>query len=187
MKRRPFLRGLAAASALATTGCLADDGPAGESPDDSPAPTDTPTPMPTDDPDDTPEPTDDTESPTPDDGTATPTGVTGQSLTVTASDCGAQTDDAAVAFDGETVTVTGTIWGNDACYTAVLADVTYDEPALTAVVAAEDDAATDEMCAQCITEIDYEAEITILGGLPDSVTVVHRHGDSETTVTDVTQ
>ncbi|QLH84868.1 hypothetical protein HZS54_00425 [Halosimplex pelagicum] len=112
-----------------------------------------------------------------------------RSFDVTDSGCGTQTDDASVAFDGDgaTVTVTGTIWGNDACYTAALSDVRLDGDELTVVVGSMSDAGTDTACAQCITEIDYEATVTLDGALPQTVTVVHGHGEEDTRVTSTTR
>lgn len=210
MNRRTLLRGLGAAGTLALTGCLSDR--SGDQPTDSDEPTDTGTDPPTDghattdragdtvtepDPDgaDDPSPTpsdapDDTASETPDsEPSTTPSGVADRSLQVTDSGCGTQTDAASVAFDegGRTVTVTGTIWGSDACYTAVLSDVSLDGDALTVVVGSESDAGTDTMCAECITEIDYEATVTLEGALPREVTVVHGSGGEQTRVTSTTR
>ncbi|MFC7140227.1 hypothetical protein ACFQMA_10335 [Halosimplex aquaticum] len=161
---------------------------------DTTAPADTQTDNPGDtvtepDPDGSDTPSDaptDTVSETPDsEPSATPSGVADKSFSVTGSGCGGQTDDASVSFDesGGTVTVTGTIWGNDACYTAVLSDVRLDGGALTVVVAAESDAGTDTACAECITEINYEATVALDAALPETVTVVHEHGGEDTRVT----
>jgi hypothetical protein len=183
MKRRDVLRGLAAAGTLTlTAGCLADGPPGGE-------PTDTDDPTPTRTPDDTDTPTDTgavdtvagtTHAPDPSD---TPDSGPGGALTVTGSSCGAETDDASVAFDGSAVAITGTIWGNDACYTASLAETRREDGTLTVVVASVSEAGTDTMCAQCITETDYEVDVAFDGDLPDSVEVRHRHDGSDSTVT----
>ncbi|WP_459194504.1 hypothetical protein [Halosimplex sp. J119] len=128
----------------------------------------------------------DTVSETPDsEPSATPSGIADESLSVTRNECGTETDEASVAFDedGGTVTVTGTIWGNDACYTATLADVRLDGGTLTVTVGAESDAGTDTMCAECITEIDYEATVALESALPETVTVVHQHDGEDTHVT----
>ncbi|PSQ20344.1 hypothetical protein BRD06_12505 [Halobacteriales archaeon QS_9_67_15] len=195
MKRRTFVRALPAAGALALTGCLSEG--SGEAPIGTDEPTDTAGDDPVDtatepgDESDTPSDTP-TESPTetlterPEGGSSTtPSGVAEKSLTVTDSGCGERMNDASVAFDeaSETVTVTGTIWGNNACYTAVLSGVALDDGTLTVVVASESDAGTDEACAQCITEIGYEVTVTLDGGLPDEVAVVHDTGDEKTRVT----
>jgi hypothetical protein len=132
----------------------------------------------------------DTVSETPDgEPSATPSGVADSSLAITDSGCGGQTDDASVDFDedGATVTVTGTTWGSDACYTAVLSDVSLDGDAATVVVGSESDAGTDTMCAECITEIDYEATVELDGALPRTVTVVHGHSGEDTRVTSTTR
>ncbi|WP_436929386.1 hypothetical protein [Halosimplex halobium] len=215
MKRRALLRGLGAAGTLALTGCLSD-GPGGQ-PTDTDEPADTPTDTPSDGSTDTDRPTatpsdrtgdtvtepdpggaDDpsatpsdspaeTASGTPDsEPSATPGGVADSSLAVTDSGCGTQTDDASVDFDG-TVTVTGTIWGSDACYTAVLSDVRLDGDTATVVVASESDAGTDTMCAQCITETDYEATVAFDSALPRKVVVVHVHDGEDTRVTSTTR
>ncbi|WP_436923223.1 hypothetical protein [Halosimplex amylolyticum] len=200
MKRRTLLRGLSAAGALAATGCLSD-GP-GAQPTETDEPTGTPEPTDADtqsdthgdtvtepDPDGSDTPSDaptDTVSETPDsEPSTTPSGIADESFSVTGNDCGSQTDEASVSFDegSGSVTVTGTIWGNDACYTAVLSDVRLDGGSLTVVVAAESDADTDTACAECITEIDYEATIALDAALPETVTVVHEHGGEDTRVT----
>lgn len=213
MQRRTLLRGLGAAGTLTLTGCLSDG--SGGQPTDSDEPADTPPgdPADTDQPADTasdrddivtepdpdgtddPSPTrsdapDDTASETPDsEPSATPSGVADSSLAVTDSGCGTQTDDASVDFDegGGTVTVTGTIWGPDGCYTAVLSDARLDGGTLTVVVGSESDAGTDTMCAECITEIDYEATVELDSALPREVTVVHAHGGEDTRVTSATR
>lgn len=204
MKRRTLLRA-AAGGALGLAGCLSD-GAGGEpvETDDPTGATDTDTPTDTDRPADTvSEPGGDgsdtpsgtpsdtppgTATGTPDDEpSATPSGVADTGLKVTDSGCGTQTDEASVAFDEGTVTVTGTIWGSDACYTAVLSDVSLDGGALTVVVAAERDADEDTACADCIAEVDYQATVTFDGGLPAEVTVVHRHGGEDSKVTSTTR
>lgn len=212
MNRRTLLRGLGAAGTLALTGCLSD-GP-GSQPTETDEPADTPSDDPaTTDPAETPDRADDTVTEPDPDGTddssatpsdspedtvsetpdsepsATPSGVADSSLAVTDSGCGGQTDDASVAFDGAggTVTVTGTTWGSDACYTAVLSDVRLDGDAATVVVGSESDAGTDTMCAECITEIDYEATVTFDSALPREVAVVHTHDGEDTRVTSTTR
>lgn len=108
-------------------------------------------------------------------GSQPPT-LTDRTLSVTDSGCGNETNTASVSFDDgkRLVTVTGTITGSDACKTATLKDATYDsnadELAVTVAATNRDDA---DMCAQCLTEIDYEAEFSFDGGLPSSVTVDH--------------
>jgi hypothetical protein len=172
----------------------------GDTPAETDEPSDTGDATPTGDPPDTQSDTAEDTATAPDDGetptetpesepSTTPSGVAEKSLTVTDSGCGERMNDASVAFDEatETVTVTGTTWGNDACYTAVLSDVSLAEGSLTVVVGSESDAGTDEACAQCITEIGYEATVTLDGGLPDEVAVVHESGGERTRITSVSR
>jgi hypothetical protein len=188
MRRRRFLHAIAAGGALTVTGCLADGAPTGgtDEPTDTPhtdpgtdsgesGSTDTPHTDPGTD-------ADDTASPEPRGSSG---GSMGVSFSVRDQECGGQVDETTVSFD-DGVTVSGTIWGNDACYTATLRDVSLEEGALTLVVAAESDAGTDRMCAQCITEISYEASVSVSGtDDPDVVRVVHVHGGERQTVTTV--
>ncbi|PSP51514.1 hypothetical protein BRC60_02735 [Halobacteriales archaeon QH_1_68_42] len=192
MRRRTVLHGLVAGTLTLTAGCLADDATGDQSTDDptptsmSPDDADTPTDTPTDGDESTDTPDDQgTESPDgTDEGTPPPTpdGVTDQSLSVTASECGGQVDDASVSVGDSEVTVTGTIWGNDACYTAVLSDVRVEGDTLVVVVGAEREGGTDRMCAQCITEIDYEVTVAFVGDPFEGVEVRHDHGDGGSTV-----
>lgn len=203
MNRRTLLRTLSAAGALAVAGCLS------EGPGSQPAATDTGTDAPADTPTETSTPTTgapgdgtgtpthsptdvhtDTLSETPDsDPSATPSGVASQSLTVTESGCGSQDEEASVAFDGDgaTVTVTGTTWGSDSCATAVLSAVRLDGGSLTVVVGTESDADPDTACAECITQIQYEATIRFDSALPEDVSVVHEHGDEQSEITSTTR
>jgi hypothetical protein len=80
------------------------------------------------------------------------------------------------------VTVTGTIWGNDACHTAVLSDARLDGGTLTVVVGSERDADPETACADCIVSIGYEATVTFPDGLPAEVAVVHAHDGEDTRV-----
>jgi len=203
VNRRTLLRSLSATGALAVAGCLSE-GP-GSQPADTDTATDEPVDTPTDTPgatttdpgDETGSPTDsptddhtDTLSETPDgDPSATPSGVASKSLTVTERGCGSQDEDASVSFDddGVSVSITGTIWGNDSCYTAVFSDIRLDGGSLTVVVASESDADPDTACAECITQIEYEAMLTFDGALPEDVAVMHEHGDEQSEVTSTTR
>lgn len=122
---------------------------------------------------------------------ATTAEETGQQVTVSdtsfevlESGCGKPTSQASVDFaDESSVGVTGTVSGANACYTAELADANYDSETDAAVVTVASKKAEDaEMCADCITEIDYEATVTFEGGLPATVEVVHQSLDETATV-----
>lgn len=116
-----------------------------------------------------------------------PPSLTDSDLSVIDSGCGTETNEATVSFDDGTrlVTVTGTITGSDACKTATLADAAYDADAdELAVTVATTDKEDAEMCGQCLTEIEYEAEFSFDGGLPASVTVSHQSmGETSTVAT----
>lgn len=88
--------------------------------------------------------------------------------------CGNQVNEATIESGGDTVEITGTIAGSDACKTAELANVTYDPDAdelqVTVATTDREDAGA---CAQCIVEIEYRATATFTGGLPPNVVVTH--------------
>jgi predicted secreted protein len=120
----------------------------------------------------------------PEEPTGTPTGsvaLEGTGFDVTDAGCGVEREAAAVAFDADAVSVTGTTSGADACRSARLADATYDASTDRFDVVVETYRAETGGCAQCITEIDYEATASFSGGLPGTVVVTHRSrgGDRE--------
>lgn len=107
------------------------------------------------------------------------------SLRVTDAGCGSQdAGGAEVSFDEQSIVVTGTVVGNNGCYRARLADVSYESSSDTCrvVVEAYDASDPDEMCTQCITTIDYEASVAFDGGLPETVDVVHDDMSGRSTV-----
>lgn len=110
------------------------------------------------------------------------------SFEVLQSNCGSPTNEASVAFGEREVTVTGIIAGSNTCYTAKLADASYDPEtqSLDLTVASMQKEGA-EACAQCIVELEYEATATFEGGLPESVRVVHEGMDGTETVTTVTR
>lgn len=86
-----------------------------------------------------------------------------------------------------TVSVSGTTSAQNGCYTAELAEVTYDSDAneLRVVVAAVERGGV-EGCLQCITELDYDASVSFDDGLPERVVVVHRSRGEEREVATAT-
>ena len=88
------------------------------------------------------------------------------------SRCGEQVDDATVSYADGVVTVEGTTWGNDGCDAARLGSVDLADATLTIRVTAER-VEGKEACIQCITELDYRAEVAV-EPRPDEVVVVHR-------------
>lgn len=100
------------------------------------------------------------------------------SFTVTSTGCGTQANRADVTFGEGTVTVEGTTWGNNACYTGRLDSVDRDGETLTIRVEAES-RAEKRGCAECISEIDYRTTVEV-ERTPAEVVVVHR-GETVTT------
>lgn len=84
------------------------------------------------------------------------------------------TEESAIVKVGDgTVTVTGTIVGNTACYTARLDGVTIEEGELVVRVESYDDREEDEMCPEVIIGIEYEAVVEFDDEVPASVRVEH--------------
>lgn len=102
--------------------------------------------------------------------------------------CGTATDEGTVTFGDRRVVVAGTITGSDSCATAVLDEVTYDPGAdrLRVVVTTEHEGDGGKVCSQCLTEIDYEASVTVANTTPTTVVLVHRGATGETRVTTAT-
>ncbi|MFC3478209.1 hypothetical protein [Halobacterium litoreum] len=98
--------------------------------------------------------------------------------------CGVERESASVSASDGVVTVAGTTTAPNGCYTAELADATDADGELRVVVAAVEREDV-QGCAQCITELDYEATATFDGGLPERVVVVHRSRGGEREVASV--
>ncbi|NEU58836.1 hypothetical protein [Halorussus sp. MSC15.2] len=112
--------------------------------------------------------------------------LTDSSFDPATAECGKPAGDASVQFSQEngSVTVTGTISGSNTCYTAKLADASYDpESGTLDVTVASVQKGGADACAQCIVEIEYEATFSFDGAVPASVSVVHEAMGDTTTVT----
>jgi hypothetical protein len=74
-----------------------------------------------------------------------------------------------------TITIEGTLTGNNSCYTAELESAEYDavEDTFDANVRSFEDRADDEVCAQVITEIEYRLIASFDEGLPGRTVVSH--------------
>ncbi|MWG33096.1 hypothetical protein [Halomarina oriensis] len=102
---------------------------------------------------------------------------------VTSNQCGGSQQSATVSADGSTVTVEGVARGSDACHTARLAGTSVDGGTLTVSVESYvPESEADEMCQQCLVDIEYTATVTTSGGAPESVVVMH--GDEQVTRAD---
>ena len=107
------------------------------------------------------------------------TTVTDAELTVRDAGCGTAGERANVRVDEfkSQVTVDGDLTAPNACYTAELADVTYDADRDVLLVGVRRVKRADAgVCAQCLTTITYRAVVSFDGDPPGEVTV--RHDDA---------
>ncbi|MDR5673670.1 hypothetical protein RH858_11015 [Halalkaliarchaeum sp. AArc-GB] len=162
MNRRTLLAAAAAAIAGGGAGCL-ETGRSDEPPDEDRTDaggtdvTDTPT-----------------DGGTPDDGVA---GVRETRFDVLGSAFEFE-EAATVRFEAETVTVSGTIPGDNTCYVARLERVTringtLENGTLVVNVESYEDAGEDDACGEAPIGIDYEAVVVFEDELPSAVTVEH--------------
>lgn len=102
---------------------------------------------------------------------------------------GTRRDEVSIDTDEEelTVTVEGTLTGNNSCYTAELESAEYDavEDTFDVNVRSFEDRAEDEMCAQVITEIEYRLVAFFEGGIPGRTVVSHNNELVAEAVSDV--
>jgi hypothetical protein len=82
-------------------------------------------------------------------------------------------ESASVTVEDGTVIVTGTIRGNNGCYTARLAETTIEDDALVVGIESYEDADEDQDCTMAIVYIEYEATVEVHGEGPASVRVEH--------------
>ncbi|HKL30132.1 MAG TPA: hypothetical protein VJ898_12820 [Natrialbaceae archaeon] len=82
-------------------------------------------------------------------------------------------ESASVTVEDRTVTVNGTIRGNNGCYTARLAETTIEDDALVVRIESYEDADEDQDCTMAIVYIEYEATVEVHGEGPGSVLVEH--------------
>lgn len=163
MRRRMLLHAAALGGAGLVAGCTGE--PAPGTGDGTGTGTDSPTESPTDSPT---EPA--TDSSTPRESEFE------RSFTVTSVDCGTGEDRAEITVDGDAVVVDGIASAADPCRTArLVADETglSDGTLHVAVETYVPPENEDEVCAQCLADVDYEATFTFDDGLPERVTVSH--------------
>lgn len=102
-----------------------------------------------------------------------PEGVTEVSFEVLDVRSGTSENSASVTFESERVLISGTIMGRNTCYTAKITDVSLSEGGLVVAIESYENADEDEMCAQSIVGIDYEASIEFDDNGPETVVVEH--------------
>lgn len=117
---------------------------------------------------------------------AGPPALVERSLSVTGGECGNGQDSASASFGDGRVEVAGTISARDRCRGARLASAEYDADADRLSVAVETEKTADA-CAQCISNVSYEATVAFEGGLPGAVAVSHASRDRERTVLETTR
>ena len=156
MRRRRLLRYVGAGAAVGTTGCLSEGGGPTNETDDGDGENGT-----------------DDGSGTDGNGNGNGTTVTDTSFSVVSSEGGAE-ESASYRFEDGTLNVRGTILGSDACKTAELEGVEYDEErgAVVVDVVTVNAEGAGDACAEVITPIGYEASIEFNGEQP-SVVVTH--------------
>ncbi|MCH7662028.1 MAG: hypothetical protein IH933_16115 [Euryarchaeota archaeon] len=94
------------------------------------------------------------------------------SFEVHSVDCGSGEDHAEVTVENDTVVVDGVIRGENGCYSADLSAASIDEDRLRIEVESHEDT-DEELCTQCLTDVVYEAAITISDEYPSRIVVEH--------------
>ena len=77
-----------------------------------------------------------------------------------------------MSAEDTTVAVMGTVTVADGCRTVELAEASVADGELLVVVASVEREGV-EGCVQCLTEVVYDASVTLSEGLPERVVVVH--------------
>lgn len=109
-----------------------------------------------------------------DDGrTTTQPAVADSSFSIRSADCATgDGDDASVSVEDATVSVSGTVTVADGCHVVELDSATIADGELRVVVASVTREGV-QGCVQCLTEVGYDASVTLRGGLPERAVVVH--------------
>ncbi|WP_433625461.1 hypothetical protein [Halomicrococcus sp. NG-SE-24] len=114
--------------------------------------------------------------------------LTDRSLELVDAGCGDPDGRASVRFrrSAGTVVVDGTISADDPCHVARIVGTELDPKTGEFTVRVETEVRQTTgttACVQCVGAIEYRATFAFDGGLPESVSVVHRGVDGATTVT----
>jgi hypothetical protein len=135
-----------------------------------------------------------TVSPEPTERTAEPTDSGPHPVTPTATafniqdrSCGEGANDATILVDGSMVRVNGVIGGSDTCDTARLLEVDLHDGVLTVVIATvKEETSETPACGQCLTDIEYAFETTVLESVPETIKVVHESSGGREVVAEKT-
>ena len=87
-------------------------------------------------------------------------------------ECGSGEDHAEISTENQTVIVDGVIGGKNGCYSADLAATSIEDDRLRIEVESNEDTDS-ELCTQCLTDVTYEAMITIDSERPSRIIVEH--------------
>lgn len=180
MKRRTVLTSVTAAAVTGTlTGCLAGGDTSGSDGGSTDTETDTSTESPTQSPTET---STETATDTPaETATSTPSSGAIKSKKLRATGDCSNSGTASVAFESNSVVVTGCIQGPNGCHQPVLESATMDGDTLNIVVTTE---AEGDACTQALVQRGYEVTVSCGGDLPEKVVVVHKSmGEQSTAAT----
>lgn len=81
--------------------------------------------------------------------------------------------EATATFEDDRVAISGTISGNNSCYTARIGAVGVVDDSVTVDIESFDDAAADEVCLEVLVGISYEVAIIFDGDTPERAIVRH--------------
>ncbi|MFC4358403.1 hypothetical protein ACFO0N_10650 [Halobium salinum] len=98
-------------------------------------------------------------------------------------ECGGA-DGASVEFVSDAVTAVGCIQGPNGCHVPKLQDAAMSGETLRITVTTEKEGGADTACTQAIVDRGYEATVSLSGGMPATVEVVHvAMGETKTVAT----
>lgn len=103
-------------------------------------------------------------------------GLKNSSFEVVSTECGTGKDKSSASFETNSLRVSGTITGADACHTAKLKRVLCEGETFTVSVQTYKPKNNDP-CSMCVTDIEYEAAFTFENGLPQQIVVRHDGSD----------
>lgn len=105
--------------------------------------------------------------------TESPAKLTNQSIETLSQKCGTETHTATISrsADKGQLTIRGTTTGTTTCHIATIATAEYNTDNTFQITIESEKKDTDNMCSQCIAEIEYAARFSFDGSAPASVEV----------------
>jgi hypothetical protein len=116
--------------------------------------------------------TDDGSGDSTDETTTAKPALVNSSFEIVSAGCGTNSGTINTSFTDHTVRVTGSIRGENSCYTAELTNTSFKQGTLTVTVRSFETESSD-VCAMCLKNIEYESIHTFEGGLPKQVVIIH--------------